>query len=438
LKLPVHFNDNRAVYSWAMYDWANSAFATTIMAAVLPVFYSKVAAVNLSAQTASSFWGYTNTISMLLIALLAPVLGAVADYRRSKIKFLTWFLMLGALFTGLLYFIESGAWLLASVFYILARIGFSGSNIFYDSLLPYLAQKDDINRISTFGYALGYLGGGLLLVINFIMIIKPEFLGIADPLSGTRLSFVSVAFWWLVFSIPLLKNVKEPVLSTSKIIGKNALRSGFSNLTDTFRQIRKFRETFLFLIAFWLYNDGIGTIIVMAVIFGAEIGIGQIHLYGAILAVQFIGIPFTLLFGRLAIRITAKRAIYLGLIIYTIISIFGYFMQNALHFWLLAITVGMVQGGTQALSRSLFAEMTPQSRSAEFFGFFDVSQKFSGMIGPALFGLVGQWMHSSRLGIIALVIFFIGGMFILEKVRLPEGIRAARQADLEALSGSRG
>ncbi len=434
MNLPVKFNDNRSVYSWAMYDWANSAFATTIMAAVLPIFYSTVAAGGLSGQMASSYWGYTNTVSMLLIAVLAPMLGAIADYRRAKIKFLTWFMMLGALFTGLLYFIGAGQWLLASVFYILARVGFSGSNIFYDSLLPYLARNDDINRISTFGYALGYLGGGLLLVINFIMIIKPELLGITDSLSGTRLSFVSVALWWSIFSLPLLRNVQEPALSNGKVIGKNAISAGFSNLRSTFRQIRKFRETFLFLIAFWLYNDGIGTIIVMAVIFGTEIGIGQIHLYGAILAVQFIGIPFTLLFGRLAIRITAKRAIYLGLIIYSIISVFGYFMQTALHFWILAITVGIVQGGTQALSRSLFAQMTPQSRAAEFFGFFDVSQKFSGMIGPALFGLVGQWMHSSRLGIIALVVFFIGAMFMLEKVRLPDGIEAARQADLAALS----
>ncbi len=432
MKLPINFSDNRSVYSWAMYDWANSAFATTIMAAVLPVFYAKVAAGNLEPNIASSYWGYTNTIAMLVVALLAPVLGAIADFRRSKIRFLTYFMLLGSLFSAMLFLVQSGGWLMASVFYVIGRIGFSGSNIFYDSLLPHLARKDDIDRISTFGYSLGYLGGGILLAINFVMILSPEVFGIPDAATGTRLSFVTVGIWWLVFSFPLLKNIPEPGIGKTSVSRVNAISAGFRNLLNTFRHLRTFRHAFLFLLAFWFYNDGIGTIIVMAVIFGAEIGIGQEHLFGAILAVQFIGVPFTVLFGKLAAKITAKRAVYLGLIIYTLISIGGYFMQNALHFWLLAIVVGMVQGGTQALSRSLFALMTPQSKSAEFFGFFDVSQKFSGIIGPALFGLVGQWTGSSRLSIIALIVFFIGGMFMLEKVRLPEGIEAAREADAQA------
>jgi UMF1 family MFS transporter len=432
MKLPINFSDNRSVYSWAMYDWANSAFATTIMAAVLPVFYAKVAAGNLEPNIASSYWGYTNTIAMLVVALLAPVLGAIADFRRSKIRFLTYFMLLGSLFSAMLFLVQSGGWLMASVFYVIGRIGFSGSNIFYDSLLPHLARKDDIDRISTFGYSLGYLGGGILLAINFVMILSPEVFGIPDTATGTRLSFVTVGIWWLVFSFPLLKNIPEPGIGKTSVSRVNAISAGFRNLLNTFRHLRTFRHAFLFLLAFWFYNDGIGTIIVMAVIFGAEIGIGQEHLFGAILAVQFIGVPFTVLFGKLAAKITAKRAVYLGLIIYTLISIGGYFMQNALHFWLLAIVVGMVQGGTQALSRSLFALMTPQSKSAEFFGFFDVSQKFSGIIGPALFGLVGQWTGSSRLSIIALIVFFIGGMFMLEKVRLPEGIEAAREADAQA------
>lgn len=414
-----------------MYDWANSAFAATIIAAVLPTYYGKVAAANLSPNLASSYWAYSTTIAMLLLVFLAPILGAVADYRRSKLKFLAGFAVLGIFFTGMLYFIQEGDWLLASVFYILCRIGWSGANVFYDSLLPHIASNREIDQVSTLGYAAGYLGGGLLLGLNLGMILFPQTFGIPDAGTGSRLSFISVACWWAIFSIPLFKNVKEPMPSLKPLRDRSTIAVAFKRLANTFREIKNFKQAFLFLIAFWFYNDGIGTIIVMAAMFGTEIGIGQDHLIGAILAVQLIGIPFTIFFGKLAVKISAKRAIYLGLIVYTLISIGGYFMQNAWHFWILAITVGMVQGGTQALSRSLFGKMTPRKKSAEFFGFFDVSQKFSGLLGPALFGIIGQITGSSRLSIIALVVFFIGGMYMLEKVRLDEGIAAARQADAQ-------
>jgi UMF1 family MFS transporter len=261
------------------------------------------------------------------------------------------------------------------------------------------------------------------------MILSPQTFNIPDATMGTRLSLLSVACWWLIFSIPLFRNVKEPLLNPAPLKGKNTFFVAFKRLAQTFKDIKKYKQAFLFLIAFWFYNDGIGTIIVMAVMFGTEIGIGQEHLIGAVLMVQLIGIPFTILFGKLAIKISAKRAIYLGLIVYTFISIGGYFMQTAWHFWILAIAGGMVQGGTQALSRSLFGSMTPRKKSAEFFGLFDVSQKFSGILGPAIFGIVGQITGSSRLSILALIIFFVGGMFMLEKVRLSEGIEVARQAD---------
>jgi len=429
LKRLITYENKKEVYSWAMYDWANSAFATTIMAAVLPAYYSKVAAATLDATTASSYWGYTNTIAMLLMAFLAPILGAIGDYKRSKIKYLTGFVILGVFFTGMLYFINQGDWLYASLFYIMGRFGFGSANIFYDSLLPHISNENNIDRISTLGYSAGYLGGGILLAINIGMILSPETFNIGDSAMGVKLSFLSVAVWWLIFSVPVLKNVQEPFKIGINVQTSNSIKNAFQRLSETFRQVKKFRQAFLFLIAFWFYNDGIGTIIVMAVIFGAEIGIGEEHLFGAILAVQFIGAPFTILFGKLAEKITAKRAVYLGLIVYTLIAIGGYFMQTALHFWILAVVVGMVQGGTQALSRSLFGLMTPKKKSAEFFGFFDVSQKFSGILGPALFGMVGQLTGSSRLSIIALVIFFVGGMFMLEKVRLAEGIAAAQSAD---------
>jgi UMF1 family MFS transporter len=425
----LQFHDNKKVYSWALYDWANSAFATTIMAAVLPAYFSKVAAGNLAPNIASSIWGYTNTIAMLSMALMAPILGAIADYKQSKLRFLAAFALLGIIFTGMLYAVQYGDWMLASFCYILGRIGFSGANVFYDSLLPHLARRDNIDRISAVGYAAGYLGGGLLLAVNIAMITSPQIFAISDTQTASRLSFISVAVWWAVFSIPLLKNLDEPRNAVIKLEAVNPIKVAFQSLLITFKKIRYYKQAFRFLIAFWLYNDGIGTIIVMAVVFGAEIGIGNEHLIGAILAVQFVGIPFTLIFAKLAAKITAKRAIYLGLVVYSLISIGGYFMQNALHFWLLAIFVGMVQGGTQALSRSVFGQMTPPNKSAEFFGFFDVSQKFSGILGPAIFALVGSITGTSRLSIIALIIFFVGGMVLLKSVNISEGVAAVEKSD---------
>jgi UMF1 family MFS transporter len=411
----------KIIFSWCMYDWANSAFATTIMAAVLPFFYSSVAGANLSKTTASSYWGYTNTVAMLIVAFSAPVLGALADHWGMKKKFLAGFAILGIISTAFLVSVSRGDWLLASFLYILGMLGFSGGNNFYDSLLPHVAGDEEIDRISSYGYATGYLGGGLLLILNLAMILKPSIFGIPDAEWGARYSFLTVALWWALFSIPILKNVPEPPVVL--IAGESAhpMRASFQRLSLTFHNLRQYREAFKFLVAFWLYNDGIGTIISMAVIFGAEINIAQEHLIGAILAVQFVGIPFSLLFGNLAGKIGTKRAIFLGLAIYTGISIGGYFIQNALHFWILAILVGFVQGGTQALSRSLFGTLIPKSRSAEFFSFYDVSSKFAGIIGPSVFGFVGQMTGSSRLSIVALVVFFIGGGLILFQVKEKEG-----------------
>ena len=411
----------KLILSWCLYDWANSAFASTIMAAVLPVFYSSVAGANLSKTTASSYWGYTNTLAMLVVAFSAPILGALADHRGIKKRFLALFAGMGIVSTSMLVFVGKGDWFLASFLYIIGMVGFSGGNNFYDSLLPHVAGEKDIDRISSLGYALGYLGGGILLAFNVAMILKPHWFGIADAEWGTRYSFLTVGVWWAAFSIPILKNVPEPPIVPIPGESSSPLRASLQRLSLTFHNIRQYREAFKFLIAFWLFNDGIGTIISMAVIFGAEINIPQAHLIGSILAVQFIGIPFSILFGRLAGWMGTKRAIFLGLAVYTGISIGGYFIQTALHFWILAVLVGFVQGGTQALSRSLFGTMIPKSRSAEFFSFYDVSSKFAGIIGPFVFGLVGQLTGSSRLSVVALVVFFIGGGMILFTVNEKEG-----------------
>ena len=417
----------KVINAWSMYDWANSAFATTIMAAVLPVYYSVIAEPALTKTQSTAYWGYTNSIALLLIAIISPILGSMADYRGQKKQYLTYFAFAGITATALMFFITTGEWLLASSLFILGNIGFAGANIFYDSLLPHIAKKDDIDQVSTRGFAFGYLGGGILLAVNLAMItFSPA------HLTGlmTRLSLVSVAVWWLIFSIPLLRHVPEPagkILPDEKLI--NPVKAGFLRLRDTFREVTKYSELFKFLIAFWLYNDGIGTIIKMATIYGAEIGIDQTSLIGTLLMVQFVGIPFSFAFGWLAKKIGTKSSIYLSLGVYTLISIGGYFMSKPLHFWMLGFAVALVQGGSQALSRSLYGRMVPKAQSAEFFSFYSVSGKFAGIFGPLVFGLVSQAMGNSRLGIVSLIIFFIAGGLLLTRVDDEEGIRVARQTD---------
>ncbi len=420
------------VNAWCMYDWANSAFATTVMAAVLPTFYSGVAGANLRPVQASSYWGYTNTVAMLLVAFSAPILGAIADHSGTKRRFLAGFAGVGILSTSLLVLVSTGDWLLASALYVLGRAGFAGANIFYDSLLPHIAHPDEIDQISTKGYALGYLGGGLLLVVNLAWILKPSWFGLPNAEIASRLSFVSVGIWWAVFSIPLFRRVPEPPSVQEAGESTNPIRAAFQRLGRTFHEIRRYRQLLRFLIAYWLYNDGIGTIMVMAVIFGTEIGIETEGLIGAILAVQFLGIPFSFAFGWLARRLGTKRSILLALGVYAVISVGGYFMQTGLHFWILAFLVATVQGGSQALSRSLFGRMAPKARTAEFFGFYDVSSKFAGIVGPALFGIVGQLTGSSRLSIVALVVFFLVGGGLLLGVNEQEGIRLAEEENRAA------
>lgn len=414
----------KVVNSWAMYDWANSAFATTIMAAVLPVYYSQVAGQNLAGNLATVYWGYTTTIALLITALLAPILGAIADYSGVKKRLLLAFAALGIFFTALLYFVTTGDWLMASLFFIFGNVGFAASDMFYNSLLPHVARQEDIDQVSTRGYAFGYLGGGILLAINVVMI---QFM--ADGGLAARLSFVSVAIWWAVFTIPLIRNVSEPVAAAAGAERINPVVAGFRRLNKTFHEIRRYRQLLLFLVAFWIYNDGIGTIIKMATIYGAEIGIDQTSLIGTLLMTQFVGIPFSFGFGWLARRLGTKRSIYLGLAVYTLISIGGYFMATALHFWVLGFLVGTVQGGSQALSRSLYGSMSPKAKTAEFFGFYGMSSKFAGIVGPLLFAVVGQIAGSSRLSIVSLIIFFIVGGFLLSRVDEKEGIRVAREVD---------
>ena len=422
----------KIINSWSMYDWANSAFATTIMAAMFPPFYREMATTaGLSEANATATWAYTTSIALLIIALLAPVLGAISDHTGGKKWYIAFFAALGILGTGLFVVLGTDTYILGSIFFIMGNVGFAGANIFYESLLPHIAKKDDIDQVSTRGYALGYVGGGILLVINVLWYMQPDLFFMPNVGFALRASFFSVAVWWAIFSIPLFRNVPEPPVVRTMDERVNVLGAGFGRLAHTFRQITRYRQLLIFLIAFWIYNDGIGTIIKMATAYGDEIGIGLTDMVIALIITQFVGIPFSFGFGWLARRYGTKRSILLALVVYTLISIAGYFMRTATHFYILAFAVGMVQGGAQALSRSLYGAMVPKSQSAEFFGFFSTSSKFAGILGPLLFGVVSQLAGESRLSIISLIVFFVVGGLVLTQVDVEEGIRVARQEDVE-------
>ncbi|OQA19736.1 MAG: Vacuole effluxer Atg22 like protein [Chloroflexi bacterium ADurb.Bin360] len=433
VKSAAELQYRKMVNAWCMYDWGSSAFSTTAEAAVLPVYFGTIAASSLAPNQATAYWGYTNSLALLVAAVLAPILGSIADYTGSKKKLLAIFAGIGILATALMFTLNTGAWVFALVLFFFGSIGLGASYIFYDALLGHVAKEEDSDFVSSKGYAMGYLGGGILLAINIAMIWFLETNNL-----GYRLSLLSVALWWGVFTIPLMRHVPEPPANKTGIqAGLNPVKASFSRLAMTFKEIRKYRELFKFLIAFWLYNDGIGTIIKMATIYGAEIGIGTLDLVGALLLTQFVGIPFSLLFGKFSKRVGTKRSVMIGLGWYALLTVAGYFMSEAWHFWALAFSVGMVQGGTQALSRSLYSQMAPKARSAEFFGFYDVSSKFAGIIGPFLFAVVSQIAGQSRLSIVALIVFFIGGIILLTRVDEAEGIRVAtvenaRAARLEA------
>jgi MFS transporter, UMF1 family len=427
--LGLHRKELRA---WAMYDWAITGMWSVIVATIFPIYYQRVAAANLAPEQATEYFAWATTLGLALIALLAPFLGALADFRPIKKKMLGTFAGIGISASACMFFIHQGDWLLASVLFIIANIGANGSMIFYDAMLPHIAKDDEVDRVSTAGFAIGYAGAGLLLAFNLAMIQKPDWFGLpTDSTLPTRLGFIAVAIWWFAFSIPLFRRVPEPPLDPSATLAtdKSPLATTFARLGETLRELKGYKQAAIMLVAFLIYNDGIGTIIRMAAIYGAEKGIDQGVLIGSILMVQFIGIPFTFLFGIIAGRIGAKNAIFGGLVVYTGISVLGYFLETATHFILLAVLVGMVQGGTQALSRSLFATLIPRHKAGEFFGFFAVFEKFAGIFGPAIFALMIAWTGSSQNAILSIIVFFVVGGAVLFFVDVDEGRIAARAAE---------
>ena len=413
-------NDNKKlIRSWVMYDWANSAFATTIASVVFPIFYQDVAARELPDYLATAYLAYTGSVAMLIVVVLAPFLGSIADYSRTKRLHLATFAILGISATALMTTIVPGAYTYASFVLILATVGFSGSNIFYDAFLPEITTLEQRNYVSAKGFAYGYLGGGILLAVNLLMVQYPQWFGMNDTLSGTRLSFITVSVWWLIFSIPILKNLRDAKIDnfiTKKPTYIASAKAGITELGNTLKTILKHRELIKFLIAFWLYNDAIGTIIALAAPFGREIGIDTLSLMGAILLVQLAGFPFTLIFGKYANRIGTKNSLYICLFIYFIAIVFGYFMTNALHFFLLAFLVATSQGASQAFSRSLFSTLIPSKHPAKFFAFYSVFNKMK-FLAPAVFGFVAQATGNSRNGVLTLLFFLIAGGLILRTVK---------------------
>src|ERR671913_594717 len=401
--------------AWALYDLANSAFQTTIIAAVFPIYYSRVVAADLAPAQATSRFAWATTIAILIVAIVAPLLGAIADFAAMKKKLLAVFVAIGVSATTAMFWIERGDWQLALLLFIVGNVGVAGSIVFYESLLPQLVSEDQLDRVSSAGYAIGYLGGGLLLGINLLMIQAPHLFGIPDAGVATRLAFVSVGVWWMLFSIPLFRRVPEPPrrLEGDEKATDGLVATGFSRLAETFRELRRYRQAFVMLLAFLLYNDGIQTMIRMATTYGSEIGLPQDAMITALLLTQFIGIPCAFAFGAIASRIGAKVAVFFGLAVYLVITILGYFMSSAAHFFALAVLVGMVQGGTQALSRSLFASMIPRHKSSEFFAFFSVFERYAGVLGPAIFAFVIERSGSGRSAILAVAAFFIIGGAIL-------------------------
>jgi UMF1 family MFS transporter len=417
--------------AWAMYDWANSAFWCTIVVAVFPPFFSDYAAAGLPPLEATSRFAWATTIAVTLVAIIAPVLGAFADHQAVKKRLLAVCVLVGVTATLLMATIGRGEWLYALVLFMVANVGVAASLVFYDSLLPHIAAPKDIDRVSTAGFAMGFIGGGVLLLINLAWILSPATFGLSGTVAAIQLSFVSVGVWWLAFSLPLFRSVPEPPIRLGELRGRGggAVMAAMSASWTTFRELRRNRHAFLMLVAFLLYNDGIQTIIRMSSIYGAEIGIDQNAQIAAFVMVQFVGVPCTFLFGALAGRIGAKTAIFIALVVYASISVLGFFMTASWQFFVLAFLVGTVQGGSQALSRSLFARMTPRDKSSEYFSFFAVFEKFAGIAGPLVFAASIALFQSSRAAVLSVILFFVLGAIVLSFVDVEAGEAAARRTE---------
>ncbi len=405
--------------SWILYDVGNSAFVLVIMTTLMPIFFKEVAAFDMPETLSTAYWGFANSGAALILALLAPLLGVFADYQGQKIRFFILFLTVGICFNLLLPFIGAGAWLTCLLFYVMARVGWAGANLFYDAFIVDVARPERMDRISAHGYAWGYIGGvaPFLMVIGLIMSATTD---ASDglPADATRIGFVMVAVWWFIFAIPLILNVRQRYFIPAVSYPVSA---GFKRLWKTFTNIRGHKPAFLFLIAYFFYIDGVDTIIVMAAAYGRDLGFGITQLIGVILFIQIIAFPCALVYGRLAVHFSPKTMLLAGIIVYGVITLLAFWLPviadhqaRVSVFWLIAFLVGSSMGGIQAISRSFFARLIPPECSAEFFGFYNMFGKFAAIIGPFLMGFVGMLTGHSRWGVLSiLVLFFIGAVLLI-------------------------
>ncbi|MFM1565672.1 MAG: MFS transporter [SAR86 cluster bacterium] len=407
---------NKSAWSWAVYDWANSAFATTVMAGFFPIFFKSYWASDLSDAESTFAIGSVNSLVGLLIAFSAPILGAFADAGDSKRKFLFSFIFLGIIATGYLFFIPESSWKLAVIFYGIGVIGFSGGNIFYDSLLVTVSKEKERNRVSALGFSLGYLGGGILFLLNVVMFLYPSWFGLENQIEAVLWSFMSVAIWWFVFSLPIYLKVKEPIQNIDRKPIYTVITEAFANLLNTARSIKKYKSAVIFLLAYFLYMDGVDTIIRMATSYGSDIGLSATSMIQALLLTQFVGFPATLVFGYYADKFGYKYSFSFAIIVYIFVVLFSAQMDTALEFYVVASVVGLVQGGVQAISRSFFSTLIPENKAAEFFGFYNFIGKSSVFIGPFMVSGIALLTESPNLGILSLLILFIPGLILLWKV----------------------
>lgn len=409
---------DKRVMAWAFYDWANSAFATTVLAGFFPVFFKQYWGADLAA-TESTFWlGAAGSFAALIVALSAPAMGAIADAGGRRKGFLASFATLGILSTAALFWLTQGAWELAALLYVLGTIGFAGGNVFYDAMLLDVAEPKDYERVSTLGYSLGYLGGGLLFVGQVMATQKPEWFGLENAAEGVRWAFLTCALWWAVFTVPLLKWVQEAKVP-SPISLMAATKAGFAELVHTFKEIRQLKPLLMFLLAYWLYIDGVHTVIKMAVDYGLSLGFPSSSLIMALLITQFVGFPAALAYGPLASRFGTKNMMMFAIMIYIGVSVLGTQISSVMHFYIMAAVIGLAQGGIQALSRAYYGRFVPAGRGAEFYGFFNMLGKFASVIGPVLVGFVTLSTGSQRYGILSISILLVAGLLILRRVPEP-------------------
>jgi MFS transporter, UMF1 family len=434
----------KAIWGWAMYDWANSAFATTVMAGFFPVFFKQYWSYGVDFNTSTAQLGVANSIASLMVALIAPILGAVADRGSAKKIFLVFFAYVGALMTAGLYLVDRGEWAWAIFVYVMGVVGFMGANVFYDSLLPHVAGENEVDYVSGLGFSMGYLGGGLLFACNVLAVTMPGRFGFADATQAVKGSFLSVALWWGVFTLFPVLWVPEGKSASGAGDRGGVIAKGFRQLAGTFRKARHLKTVFLFLLAYWFYIDGVDTIIVMAVDYGMSIGFDSNDLILALLIVQCVGFPAALGFGKLGQRWGARKGIYAAIALYMVLTLWGVMMKSRWEFYVLAVLIGCVQGGIQALSRSFYSRLIPREQSAEFYGFYNMLGKFAAIIGPSLMGGVGLLVKgimmppsatpgqiiavghlASRTGIASLLILFVIGGVLFYFVDEEQGKREA-------------